>query len=200
MTQPSPSAKPPPQTRAHLRKTLLDQRRNTLATQRQSWDERIAAKLMDWCRQQKPISLGVFWPIQAEPDLLNCYPKLQELGIQLALPWVQKKAQALTFLLWTPGDSMSTDEYGIPVPTQREHIIQPASLLIPCVGFNANNYRLGYGGGYYDRTLSIAPRPQAIGIAYHQGLADFVAQTHDIPMDLIITEKYTRRVDATTRP
>jgi 5-formyltetrahydrofolate cyclo-ligase len=189
MTQPSTSTKPPPQTRAHLRKILLDQRRNTLAPQRQLWDERIAAKVMDWCRQEKPASLGVFWPIQAEPDLLSCYPKLQELGIQLALPWVQNKAQALTFLAWAPGESMSVDEYGIPVPSQREHIIHPTALLIPCVGFNANNYRLGYGGGYYDRTLSITPRPQAIGIAYHQGHAEFAAQAHDLAMDLIITEK-----------
>jgi 5-formyltetrahydrofolate cyclo-ligase len=189
MTQPSPSAKPPPQLRAHLRKTLLDQRRNTVVEQRRLWDKKIAAKLMDWCRQQKPASLGVFWPIQAEPDLRSCYPKLQELGIQLALPLVKNKAQALTFLLWTPGDAMDKDEYGIPVPAQREYIIQPATLLIPCVGFSLSNHRLGYGGGYYDRTLSIAPRPQAIGIAYHQGLLDFAAQKHDLAMDLIITEK-----------
>ena len=189
MTQPSPSAKPSQQPRAHLRKSLLDQRRNTVAAQRQDWDEKIGAKVMDWCRRHKPVCLGVFWPIQAEPDLRSCYPKLQELGIQLALPLVQNKAQALIFLTWAPGDGMATDEHGIPVPAQREHIIQPAALLIPCVGFNASNHRLGYGGGYYDRTLSFTPRPQAIGVAYQQGLLDFAAQAHDLPMDLIITEQ-----------
>lgn len=190
MTQPSPGANPAPTTRAALRKFLLEQRRATVASQRQLWDEKITAKVIDWCRQQRPVSLGVFWPIQAEPDLRCCYPKLQELGIQLALPLVQNKDQALSFLLWAPGDLMSTDEYGIPVPTQRERFILPTALLIPCVGFNAHNYRLGYGGGYYDRTLSVAPRPQAIGIAYHQGQADFAAQAHDLAMDLIITEKF----------
>lgn len=189
MTQPSPSVKPPPQTRADLRKNLLDQRRSAAATQRQLWDGKISARLLEWCRQQKPVSLGVFWPIQAEPDVRACYPKLQELGIQLALPLVQNKAQALIFLAWAPGDNMSADEYGIPVPAQRQHIIQPSALLIPCVGFNSSNYRLGYGGGYYDRTLAIAPCPLAIGIAYHQGQAEFSAQEHDIPMNLIITEK-----------
>ncbi len=189
MTQPSPSAKPPPQARAHLRKSLLDQRRDTVAAQRQVWDEKITAKVMDWCLQKKPVSLGVYWPIQAEPDLRSCYIKLQESGIQLALPLVQNKAQPLIFLAWGLGDSMSTDEYGIPVPAQREHIIQPAALLIPCVGFNLNNFRLGYGGGYYDRTLAVTPRPQAIGIAYHQGLAVFSTEAHDLAMDLIITEK-----------
>lgn len=189
MTQPSPGAKPPPTTRTHLRKILLDQRRNAVAAQRQLWDEQITAKVIDWCRQQRPVSLGVYWPIQAEPDLRCCYPTLQELGIQLALPLVQNKAQALTFLAWAPGDNMATDEYGIPVPAQRQRIIQPAALLIPCVGFNTYNYRLGYGGGYYDRTLSITPRPLAIGIAYRQGQADFAAQAHDLAMDLIITDE-----------
>ena len=188
MTQPPPSVKHPTQTRAHLRKFLLGQRRATAALERQQWDDIIASRVLGWCRQQMPASLGVFWPIQAEPDLLSCYPKLQKLGIQLALPLVQNKEQALVFLSWIPGDSMSVDEYGIPVPTQRDHIIKPTALLIPCVGFNTNNYRLGYGGGYYDRSLALAPRPFALGIAYHQGQTNFSAESHDLPMDLIITE------------
>lgn len=189
MTQPSLSAKPQPQTRAQLRKALLDQRRSTVTQQRQLWDEIIASRVLDWCLEKNPVSLGVFWPIQAEPDLLNCYTRLQTLGIQLALPMVKNKAQALTFLSWAPGDSTTIDEYGIPVPSQRDRIVTPMAMLIPCVGFNANNYRLGYGGGYYDRTLSIVPRPYALGIAYHQGLINFPAEAHDLPMDLIITEK-----------
>ena len=189
MTQPPPSAKLPIQTRAQLRKTLLDQRRATVAEQRQQWDEIIASRVMEWCQQQKPVSLGVFWPIQAEPDLLGCYTQLQKLGIQLALPLVQNKAQALIFLSWEPGDRMTVDEYAIPVPAQRERIIKPAALLIPCVGFDMRNYRLGYGGGYYDRTLAITPRPFALGIAYQQGQAHFTNEEHDLPMDLIITEK-----------
>ena len=62
-------------------------------------------------------------------------------------------------------------------------------LLIPCLGFNANNYRLGYGGGYYDRTLALAPKPFTLGIAYQQGQVNFIAEEHDLPMDLIVTEK-----------
>ena len=189
MTQPSPSAKPQQQGRAHLRKSLLDQRGITDTQQRQVWDEIIASRVVDWCQKQKPAILGVFWPIQAEPDLLSCYPKLQNLGIQLALPLVQNKAQALTFLSWTPGDSLGLDAYGIPVPTQRDRIVKPTALLIPCVGFTINNFRLGYGGGYYDRTLTTTPRPYALGIAYYQGLANFSPEAHDLPMDLIITEK-----------
>ena len=189
MTQPPPSTKLPIQSRAQLRKTLLDRRRTTAAQQRQQWDDVITSRVMAWCQQQKPLSLGVFWPIQAEPDLLSCYSKLHDLGIQLALPRVQSKEQALIFYVWAPGDSMSVDEYAIPVPAQRDRIIKPAALLVPCVGFNTSNYRLGYGGGFYDRTLAVAPRPFALGIAYLQGQANFTAERHDLPMDLIITEK-----------
>ncbi|MDE2430963.1 MAG: 5-formyltetrahydrofolate cyclo-ligase, partial [Burkholderiales bacterium] len=77
----------------------------------------------------------------------------------------------------------------IPVPAQREHLLMPDALLIPCVGFNAGNFRLGYGGGYYDRTLALQPRPVALGVAYQCALADFRAAEHDIALDKIFTEK-----------
>ena len=194
MTQPSLSVKPPSgrvgesESRAQLRKRLLDLRRSTGAEQRQQWDQQISERLIQWCRQERPASLGIYWPIQAEPDLRDSYPQLREMGIHLALPLVISKLQPLVFLQWEPGAPMSKDEYGIPVPQQRERQIQPEVLLIPCVGFNENNYRLGYGGGYYDRTLAVAPRPLAIGIAHHQAQSTFAAESHDVPMDLIFTE------------
>ena len=188
MTQPSTSAKPLPPSRAALRKILLEQRRQTGAAQRHEWDGRIIEQLLDWCRQQRPASLGLFWPVQAEPDLRSCYPQLHDMGIQLALPVVLSKAQPLTFMQWAPGDLMSKDEHGIPVPAQRERMVHPQALLIPCVGYNRKNYRLGYGGGYYDRTLALTPRPLAIGVAYAQGQAEFPAEAHDVPMDNILTE------------
>ena len=189
MTQPSTSAKPAQQSRAVTRKILLERRRQTDAGQRQQWDTQIIERLLEWCRQQRPASLGVFWPIQTEPDLRHCYPQLHALGIQLALPVVLNKAQPLTFLQWAPGDPMCTDEHGIPVPAQREHVVHPEALLIPCVGFNRNNYRMGYGGGYYDRTLAVTPRPVAIGVAYSQAQSEFMTEAHDVPMDNIFTEK-----------
>lgn len=189
MTQPHSSAKPVQHSRATLRKILLEQRRNTDLTQRQQWDAAIGRHLLAWCRQHHPASLGVFWPIQAEPDLRSTYPLLQQMGIQLALPLVISKAQPLLFLAWQPGDAMGTDHHGIPVPAQREHILQPEVVLIPCLGVNSAQFRMGYGGGFYDRTLAMLPRPQAIGIAYHQAQTEFAAESHDVAMDLILTEK-----------
>lgn len=194
MTQPSLSVKPPPvrvaspESRAQLRQRLLDQRRGTDTQQRQQWDQEIGARLLSWCQQERPASLGIYWPIQSEPDLRNIYPQLQQMGIQLALPLVTGKSQPLVFLQWSPGHPMSKDSYGIPVPEQRHFTLRPEALLIPCVGFNEKNYRLGYGGGYYDRTLAIPPRPLAIGIAHHQAQSEFAAEAHDVPMDLIFTE------------
>lgn len=189
MTQPHSSAKAPAQSRSHLRKTLLALRCNTDALQRQQWDAAIGRHLLAWCRQHRPASLGVFWPIQAEPDLRSSYPLLQQMGIQLALPLVLGKAQPLLFLAWQPGDAMERDHHGIPVPAQRDAILQPDAVLIPCLGFNSDQFRMGYGGGYYDRTLASLARPFAIGIAYHQAQTEFTAESHDVAMDAIITEK-----------
>ena len=67
-------------------------------------------------------------------------------------------------------------------------VARPPVLLIPCLGFNAQGYRLGYGGGYYDRTLAGAPRPQTVGVAYACLRADFASAPHDVALDLVITE------------
>lgn len=176
------------QNRSALRRYLLDCRRQLDAAVRQQWDAQIADHLMAWCRQEKPASLAVYWPIQAEPDLRSCYAAIAGMGIQLALPWVSAKEAPLRFLAWCEGDAMLTDDYGIPLPAQRNHLVTPAALLIPCVGFNTARYRLGYGGGYYDRTLPGLPDAVSLGIAYQCACADFAPGEHDIPMTQIMTE------------
>lgn len=192
MTQPNSGAHQPlsdsARSRAELRKSLLEQRRALAPGLRQAWDAQIARKLQEWCGRHQPASLGVYWPIQAEPDLHACYRQLSDAGIQLALPLVAARNMPLSFLSWRPGDPMQRDEHGIPVPAQGEHLLQPTALLIPCVGFNADNYRLGYGGGYYDRTLALAPRPFTLGIAYSALGAAFPPGEHDVALDLILTE------------
>jgi 5-formyltetrahydrofolate cyclo-ligase len=177
--------------KAALRRHLLQARRAVSAELRAVWGQAIAARLQQWCGQHQPRSMGVYWPIQAEPDLLALYPALAASGIQLALPVVQGKDAPLTFIPWAPGDVMKKDAYGIPIPALRDKPVWPEVLLIPCVGFNPGKYRLGYGGGYYDRTLAAVPgsRPPAtIGIAYQSGLAEFGHEPHDAALDFVITE------------
>ncbi|MFZ6654174.1 5-formyltetrahydrofolate cyclo-ligase [Undibacterium sp. TJN19] len=190
MTQPTAiahtSMTDAPQSRHDLRKILLQKRRNLDASLKQQWDAELGQKLQAYCAHHQITSLGVYWPIKGEPDLRDAYGTLAAAGMQLALPLIETRQQPLVFLDWKPGDPMLDDEYGIPVPAQRSVTILPAALIIPCVGFNAQNFRLGYGGGYYDRTLEKLPRPLTLGIAYQCTLADFAAGEHDIAMDDIL--------------
>lgn len=176
------------QVRQSLRQQLLQQRRAIHIEQRRLWDQRIGEQVRAWCVKQRPPSLGIYWPIQGEADLLPIYPELHALGIALCLPLVLERNQPLQFLSWQPNTAMTLDAYKIPVPQHQQLVPVPAAMLIPCVGFNAKNYRLGYGGGFYDRTLLASPDRIAIGIAYQQALTSFTPDAHDIPMSTIITE------------
>jgi 5-formyltetrahydrofolate cyclo-ligase len=104
------------------------------------------------------------------------------------MPVVLEKNQALIYVRWQPGELLARDASGTMAPAQHEHALQPAVVLAPCVGFNDEGFRLGYGGGYFDRTLAQKPRPTAIGVAYAITRTQFAAEAHDIPLDLIITD------------
>ncbi|MFZ6640103.1 5-formyltetrahydrofolate cyclo-ligase [Undibacterium sp. TC4M20W] len=190
MTQPKNSAHKlsieTAQSRLELRKLLRKKRQEITAEQKQVLDAEIGRQLLAWCQQNQPASLGVYWPIQAEPDLRPCYQQLQDGGLRLALPLVTGKDMALSFLDWQAGDGMAVDSYGIAIPSHGRLVRQPPVLVIPCLGWNAAGYRLGYGGGFYDRTLAASPRPVAIGIAYVCTEAEFASEPHDIAMDFII--------------
>lgn len=177
--------------KALLRPVLLAARRAIAADSRRDWDLELGRRVIAWVaswRQTQPDGvLGVYWPIRGEPDLRPAYAELAASGVPLALPIVVDNHSPLRFVAWTPGDSMVKDSFGVAVPAS-DMSAAPSALLIPCVGFNRGKLRLGYGGGFYDRTLALAPRPQAIGIAYSCGLAEFEGAAHDIALDAIITE------------
>ena len=176
------------ESRSGLRKHLLDQRRSASLDDRQQWDLHLSQQVLAWCSTYQPARLGVYWPIQAEPDLRTCYAQLHNLGIQLALPIVVGKDKPLSFATWQPGDAMEQDDYGIAIPKKPWQFLQPQVLLIPCVGFNSQHFRLGYGGGFYDRTLALTPRPKTVGVAYALAKTEFIASAHDVALDLILTE------------
>lgn len=173
--------------RAVLRRALLAARAAMPAEVRAAHDRAIAGGVSAWLARQAVTVLGVYWPIRCEPDLRALYKSLQADGIQLALPVMQGKDAPLLFAAWDAGAALEVDRWGIATPSARR-VVMPQALLIPCVGFDASGYRLGYGAGFYDRTLASSPRPQAIGIAYAQARAAFTVAPHDIAMDLVITE------------
>jgi 5-formyltetrahydrofolate cyclo-ligase len=182
------SLPPSHQDKGALRRSLLAVRRGIDDRQRHQWDVAICTQLEHWLSSRPVGSLGIYWSIQNEPNLLPTYVRLAERGVRLFLPVVASKGKPLQFAAWTPGDAISKDAFGVPVPEQKVFGPYPDALLIPCVGFDHNRFRLGYGGGFYDRTLAVSPRPIAIGIAYACQQTTFEADPHDIALDVIITE------------
>lgn len=174
--------------KADLRRTLLATRRAIPAATRAGWDAAIGARLMAWLEAHPVRRLGVYWPIHNEPDLRQAYAALAARGLRLALPVVVGRDAPLRFAAWTPGDPLAKDGSGVSIPAPPIDAVQPDALLVPCVGFNADHIRLGYGGGFYDRTLASAPRPLTLGIAYQCAAEIFEGDVHDIALDAIITE------------
>ncbi len=174
-------------TRTAQRGELIQRRRSIDPQLRKQWDSEIARRVYAWCEQNPVRVAGVYSPIQAEPSLTEVLPQLQELGVKLALPSAPVRDQGLTFAAWKPGDELMKDRFGVLVPLDSAPIVQPDVLFIPCVGFSADNYRLGYGGGFYDRTLARKHRPKTVGIAYRICQCELDIQPHDIALDFIIT-------------
>ncbi len=180
-----------PDGKAALRARLKALRSGLDPAQKAGWDALICARVLAWWHALAPgtvESLGVYWPLRGEPDLTAAYIQLAREGVQLVLPVVLARDAALGFAHWQPGEAMENDPMGVAVPMARRPAPRPAALLVPCLGFNAAHYRLGYGGGYYDRTLEALPRPLTVGVAYACLEAQFASAPHDVALDLVITE------------
>lgn len=175
-----------------LRKQLAARRAAIAAADKAVWDAAIGEKLLAWWdqqQQQQHDTLGVYWPLKGEVDLSPAYDALAARGVRLVLPVVVARHAALGFTAWTPGEAMHKDAMGVAVPQDLRMVACPPALLVPCLGFDAAGFRLGYGGGYYDRTLAALPRPLTAGIAYACQQAQFASLAHDVPLDIILTEK-----------
>lgn len=172
-----------------MRRVLLTQRQELTPEMRARQDAALRRRLRDWIEHNPVHCLGVYWPIRGEPDLRELYGELAQRGVRLALPIVVAPDAPLSFSAWTPGDAMETGAMKVPIPAAPRRTLAPEALLIPCVGFNRDRVRIGYGGGFYDRTLAQTPHPIAIGIAYHQALSAFAADPHDIALDIVLTDE-----------
>jgi 5,10-methenyltetrahydrofolate synthetase len=184
---------PPPTGVDALRRSLREQAlaaREALAAElRAGLTARIESHLDGLLARLAPESLAYCWPYRAEPDLRAWAGRwlAADAGRRASLPVVLDKATPLTFRRWTPDCAMVPDRHGIPVPASGEEL-EPAVLLVPLNAFDAAGYRLGYGGGYFDRTLA-ARQVTAIGIGFELGRVESVfPQAHDLPMDWLVTE------------
>ncbi len=153
-----------------------------------------------WLIERPDAVIGAYWPIKGEFDPLPALFRWQEAGLEedaqgaqklrrIGLPVVNKVDKTLTFYTWYPGCPMEEDAYGIPKPKDTE-IVVPTLIFVPCVGYGPGGFRLGYGGGFYDRTLaSLNPKPFTVGLGYDFAyLPHLQPEAHDVPLDAILSD------------
>jgi 5,10-methenyltetrahydrofolate synthetase len=157
-------------------------------------------------RQRLVAARGVVamcWPVLAEYDARYLGRRLRERGATTALPVVVAPRTPLAFREWHPGVELAEGAMRIPYPVGSREVI-PDTVLLPMNGWDAQGYRLGYGAGYFDRTLaSLAERPRVIGVAYEMARLETIhPQPWDIPADFVATEKgvYRRGAEGTLTP
>jgi len=176
--------------RRAARNSLLARRATITADARRIADAAMVARLDEKIavhRRRSALVLGAYWPVRGEPDLRDALARWHDGGWTIALPRVVAAGRSLEFGRWAPGWSMRDAQFGIPVPEPFEPL-RPTLLLVPCVGFDARCYRLGYGGGYYDRTLE-AHAVATIGVAYDScEIEAFRPGAHDRRLDAIVTQ------------
>ena len=188
---PSIACNPVPITKKALRQRLLEARLQ--AASEPAGSAALGRRVLDALKHYAVASVGFYWPLAGEYDARGAVAiwLAADARHQASLPIIKERGTPLEFHAWTPETSMKIGHHKIAEPTSGR-IVLPALLFVPCVGFDADGYRLGYGGGYYDRTLAAWPaaaRPITVGVAYEACRIDALErEAHDIPLDLIITE------------
>ena len=197
MTQPPPSntasaGDAAQVSRQALRRRLLADREQFVAgPDAPAAHHALAAHLARVLREIEPELLGVYWPLRGE---FNAMEGLEAHGLAklpLALPCAQRRPPAMHYRAWNGQVLTSVDECGLPAPSDGPWVV-PDVVLLPCVGYTRSGFRLGYGGGYFDRWLAQQPQVTPIGIAWALGeITDetLVPQPHDRPLMVVVTER-----------
>jgi 5-formyltetrahydrofolate cyclo-ligase len=176
-------------TRAQLRKQLLERRAAISGEARTGYDLAIGHGLQRVAAVEQAQVIGLYWPIRGEPDLRPLAALWRASGKSVALPVMQSRDEGLIFCAWRDDSELTVGPFGITVPSERVPLL-PDCLVIPCLGFcvaEGRPWRLGYGAGYYDRTLSRRPVP-SVGVAYEEGHTDQMApEAWDAPLSVLVT-------------
>ena len=173
--------------KSSLRNRLLKERLKILPAERKLAEKKISVDLQPILASQKG-PLGFYWPVRGEFDPRQVVKDWLSVNTTntACLPVIVKKNNPMIFREWIPGQPMVKGTFNIEVPHLKNRILIPNIILVPTLGFNQKNFRLGYGGGYYDRTL---PQYKAltIGLCFEHGRSsEIVEEQHDIPLDLVI--------------
>jgi len=173
------------------RSRLLAARKQASREDYVRWSEAIELHLVEQLSKLMTKLLGAYWPHRDEYDPMPLAAWHAGRNGEVALPAVVARDQPLEYRPWTPDTPMSPGRFsfGIPEPVNGPAVV-PDVLLIPLLGFDEAGYRLGYGGGYFDRTLaSYQVKPRTIGVGFEIGRMPTIdPQPHDVPLDMIVTE------------
>lgn len=182
-----------------LRKWLTASRQALTVSSREQYSRQIRQHFMDWFRQfslkhpQSTCRIAGFWPIKEEPDLIPLLKELALLGHEISLPCITKPDSSLEFYRWTATTPLQPGKFNIPEPQLSEKSLPAEIVLVPTLGFTRDGHRIGYGKGYYDRTLAgLHEKGHAfikIGVAWDEGeiTVPYTPEPHDIPLDYILT-------------
>ncbi len=156
----------------------------------------LSAKVCEHLQKNFPqlagLRVGFCWPVKNEPDLrplIMSWIESGQTGFAALLPVVLEAKAALAFRKWTPGQRLIADRYGILTPVAGEFLV-PHALLLPVNAFDADGYRIGYGGGFFDRTLAaLKPAPLSIGVGFELARVDSVRpEAHDVRLAAMVSE------------
>ena len=177
-----------------------DATRKRLAAHRQAMPDRLerAVQLQSvlrvWLVGRRESTIGAYWPIKGEFDCLPALYRWTEgapdrIERRIGLPVADRETGSLRFHVWFPGCPTELDAFDIPKPKGTEEFV-PEILVVPCLGFGPGGVRLGYGGGFFDRTLSsLMPRPVTVGVSFTHGFLPLLrAGPLDVPLDAMLTE------------
>jgi 5-formyltetrahydrofolate cyclo-ligase len=180
------------------RERLIQERLAISADERRKHAAQITARLDEVVGQITGRTVSAYCPLRGEPDLRPWMERVIARGGVCALPVVIVRNAPLIFRVWKRGARMERGFWNIPVPADGAEVM-PKIVIAPVVGFDPDCYRLGYGGGYFDRTLMAMPAgTRVIGVGYAQAAIPTIhPQPHDIPMNLIVTEKGTLSLSTT---
>ncbi|SEK54222.1 5,10-methenyltetrahydrofolate synthetase [Roseovarius nanhaiticus] len=178
------------QWRRDMRADLIARRQEIPVAQRNKADAKLAHMLGEYIGDVAGKVVSIYWPFRGEPDLRTFAKACRQQGAVIALPVVVEKAAPLAFREWADGMSLDRGVWNIPIPPADAPKVMPDIVIAPVVGADADNYRLGYGGGFFDRTLEHlrqSKAAKAIGVGYaEQRMETIYPHKYDIPMDHMI--------------
>jgi 5-formyltetrahydrofolate cyclo-ligase len=172
---------------------LKAEARRVALARRAAMDPALGARLTEHLLRDAPPPPGAtvagFWPMGPEIDIRPALHALHGRGHPIALPVTPRRGRPLLFRRWRPGDALARGPMGTSQPAPEAEELVPDLLLVPLLAFDARGNRLGYGGGYYDRTLAALAGARRIGCAYAcQRLDEVPAGPEDVPLHAVVTE------------